>query len=126
MIGFGLWWVLLLLGSLLPDEDLSETGRMRIIIVTMTYGVLIIASQYWTGYKRQERQWLDAHPEERERKIRSLPYSWAFYFVFMLAFHLLNGEDSWQSSVLQALFFATTMTIFNYFYEIGRRKRGAA
>ena len=123
MIGFGLWFALLLLGSLLPDKDISETGRMWLLILTMTYGVLVVAAMFWTGYSRKQREWLDANPEARKQRIRWLPYSWLFYFVFMFGYHLLIGDEPWQDALFQSLLFASSMTVFNYFYEIRRAKK---
>jgi hypothetical protein len=123
MIGFGLWWTVLLIGALLPEKDISETGRMWLVIVTMTYAVMVLAAQFWTGYSRKEREYVNADPKERSGRLRSLRSSAIFGFVFMLIFWLVTEDGHWTHAVLQALFFAACTSLVTYLLTL-RKPRG--
>jgi hypothetical protein len=125
-MGFGLWMAILLVGSILPEEHISDTGRMWLLIVSMTYAILVVGSMIWTGYSRKEREILNANPQERKRQIAALPRSALFGFVFMLIFWLAMGDVHWTTAILQALLYAGLTSAATYFLHIRKPRQGGA
>ncbi len=126
MLGFGLWFAVMLLGVFLPKEDMSERAVMWIVIITMSYAVLIVGATFWSGYSRKERELVNADPNERKSRLASLRFSALFGFTFMLILHLVIDDDPWTSAVLQALFFAVFTTLTTYLMSLRKPKQGGA
>jgi hypothetical protein len=126
MIGFGLWWTVLLVAAFLPDEDISQTGRMWLVIITMSYGALVIGATFWSGYSKKERELVNADPNERRQRVSRLWPSAAFGFVFMLIYWLITGEGDWIKALLQAMFFAVFTTLATYLMTLRKLRREKA
>jgi hypothetical protein len=122
--GFGLWWAVMLMGVFIPDKDISNEGRMWLLIGAMSYALVVVGATFWSGYSKKAREITNADPNERMSQLEQVRWSWIGTLLIGFTIRMIFHDDLWHEALLYSLFMATFMAAFTYFVTLRKPKNG--